>query len=144
MELQFDMLKFALAYREPLNHLTGSQGMKLRAYELTEDEWKIAEQLAGVLKARSQFSMVYSIFLTFCFKVFKEATLFFWGSTPTLSKVIPAMDYIDRHSASGSLNTKYLLSIQASMLIGKQLLNKYYNMTDHSEVYWIAMGMSIL
>ena len=29
------------------------------------------------------------------------------------------------------------------MLIGKQLLNKYYNMTDHSEVYWIAMGMSI-
>jgi len=39
----FDMVKFALAYREPLNDLTGSRGMKLRAYELTKDEWKIAE-----------------------------------------------------------------------------------------------------
>ena len=53
------------------------------------------------------------------------------------------MDYIDKHLATGALNTKYLPSIQASMLIGKQLLNKYYNMTDHSEVYRIAMGMSI-
>jgi hypothetical protein len=35
------MLKFALAYQEPLNVLTGSQEMKLRAHELTEDEWKI-------------------------------------------------------------------------------------------------------
>jgi len=53
------------------------------------------------------------------------------------------MDYIEKHLASGALNTKYLLSIQASMLIGKQLLNKYYNMTNYSEVYWIDMGMSI-
>ena len=51
----FDMLKFALAYREALNDLTGSQEMKLRAYELTEDEWKIAEQLSGVLEASSPF-----------------------------------------------------------------------------------------
>jgi hypothetical protein len=49
----FDMLKFALAYREPLDDLTGSREMKLRAYELTEDEWKIAEQLSGVLEASS-------------------------------------------------------------------------------------------
>jgi len=53
------------------------------------------------------------------------------------------MDYINKHLASGSIDMKYLPSIQASMLIRKQLLNKYYNMTDHSEVYWIAMGMSI-
>ena len=51
------------------------------------------------------------------------------------------MDYIDKHLASGALNAKYLPSIQASMLIGKRLLNKYYNVTDHSEVYQIAMGM---
>jgi len=80
------------------------------------------------------------MFLTICFKIFKEATLFFSGNTPNISKVIPAMDYIDDHLASGSLNPKYLPSIQASMLIGKKLLNKYYNMTDHSEVYRIAMG----
>ena len=88
-------------------------------------------------------SNMYSMFLIFCFKIFKEATLFFLGSTPNLSKVIPAMDYIDKHLVSGYHNRKYLLSIQASMLIRKWLLNKYYNMTDHSEVYLIAMGMSI-
>lgn len=53
------------------------------------------------------------------------------------------MDFIDKHLATGSINTKYLPSIRASMLIGKRLLNKYYNMTDHSEVYRIAMGMNI-
>ena len=51
------------------------------------------------------------------------------------------MDSIDKHLTSGALNAKYLPSIQASMFIGKRLLNKYYNMTDHSEVYRIAMGM---
>ena len=45
----FDMIQFAVAYREPLNDLTGCRAMKLRDYELTEDEWKIAEQLSGVL-----------------------------------------------------------------------------------------------
>ena len=50
------------------------------------------------------------------------------------------MDFIDKHLATGSTDPKYLPSIQASMLIGKQLLNKYYNMTDNSEVYRIAMG----
>ena len=43
------MVQFAVAYREPLNDLTGCRAMKLREYELTEDEWKIAEQLSDVL-----------------------------------------------------------------------------------------------
>ncbi|KIJ90205.1 hypothetical protein K443DRAFT_37414, partial [Laccaria amethystina LaAM-08-1] len=115
------MLQFALAYRTPLDGLTGIREMKLRSYELSEEEWKIAGQLAGVLD------------------IFKQATLFFSAQTPNLSKVIPAMDYIDKHLASGAVNAKYLPSIRASMLLGKQLLNKYYNMTDHSEVYRIAM-----
>jgi hypothetical protein len=89
-------------------------------------------------------SHAYSMFLILYFKIFKEATLFFLGSIPKLSKVVPTMDYINKHLVSSSINTKYLLSIQASMLIGKQLLNNYYNMTDHSEVYQIAMGISIL
>ena len=77
-------------------------------------------------------------------QIFKQATLFFSGKTPNLSKVIPAMDYIDRHLASGSVNMAYLPSIRASMLIGKKLLNKYYNLTDVSEVYRISMGMFVL
>lgn len=54
------------------------------------------------------------------------------------------MDYIDKHLASSSLDAKYLPSIKASMLIGKRLLNKYYDFTDYSEVYRIAMSMSNL
>ncbi|KAF8798267.1 hypothetical protein BYT27DRAFT_7019874, partial [Phlegmacium glaucopus] len=81
----------------------------------------IVEQLSGILK------------------IFKQATLFFWGKIPNLSKVIPAMDYIYKHLASGSISTAYLPSIKASMLIRKKLLNKYYNITDHSKVYWITM-----
>ena len=53
------------------------------------------------------------------------------------------MDFIDKHLATGSINPKYLPLIQASMLIRKQLLNKYYNMTDYFEVYRISMGMFI-
>ncbi|KAN0130488.1 hypothetical protein V8E53_011699 [Lactarius tabidus] len=46
----FDMLEFVLLYRDPLDDLTGIQEMKLRAYELSEGEWRISEQLCGVLK----------------------------------------------------------------------------------------------
>ena len=45
----FDMIQIAIAYCEPLNDLTGCRAMKLWDYELTEDEWKIAEQLSDVL-----------------------------------------------------------------------------------------------
>jgi hypothetical protein len=45
----FDMIQFAVTYCDPLNDLTGCRAMNLRDYELTEDEWKIAEQLSGVL-----------------------------------------------------------------------------------------------
>jgi hypothetical protein len=48
----FDMLEFALLYRKPLDDLTNNREMKLRSYELSEEEWIIAEQLAGILKVR--------------------------------------------------------------------------------------------
>ena len=54
------------------------------------------------------------------------------------------MDYIDKHLATGSVNERYLPSIRAAMAIGKKLLNKYYTLTDHAEVYRIAMGTLFL
>ena len=53
------------------------------------------------------------------------------------------MDLINSHLATAALNPKYERSIQAALAIGKKLLNKYYDMSDHSELYRIAMGMSI-
>ena len=53
------------------------------------------------------------------------------------------MDMIDKHLAIATLNNKYEPLIQAALAVGKNLLKKYYNMTDHSKLYCIAMGMSI-
>ncbi|KAG2739686.1 hypothetical protein P692DRAFT_201669890, partial [Suillus brevipes Sb2] len=52
--------------------------------------------------------------------VLKDATLFFSRSTPNLATVIPAMDLIDQQ-------------------IAKKTLDRYYQLTDKSEVYRIAM-----
>jgi hypothetical protein len=73
-------------------------------------------------------------------QIFKDATLFFSRSTPDLATVIPAMDHIDNHLATAGQNLKYSPAIRASLALGKAHLNKYYNMTDHSEVYRIAMS----
>ena len=68
-------------------------------------------------------------------QIFKDATLFFSHSMPNLATVIPAMDHIDAHLANASQNMKYSPAIHASLALGKAHLNKYYDMTDHSEVY---------
>lgn len=46
----YDMLEFAIEYREALESITGNQRMKLRQYELTEEDWEIATQLRDILK----------------------------------------------------------------------------------------------
>lgn len=48
------MLDFAVEYREALDSMTGNQRMKLRQYELTEEDWEITTQLRNVLKVRYQ------------------------------------------------------------------------------------------
>jgi hypothetical protein len=46
----YDMLEFALAFREALDTITSEKEMKLRKYEIDEQEWEIAGQLCEVLK----------------------------------------------------------------------------------------------
>lgn len=53
------------------------------------------------------------------------------------------MDRIDRHLATATQNLAYPLSLRAALTVGKTTLNKYYNRTDHSEVYRMAMGTFI-
>ena len=50
------------------------------------------------------------------------------------------MDHIDEYLATASQNVKYSEAIRAALALGKKTLNRYYNKTDHSEVYRIAMG----
>ena len=75
-------------------------------------------------------------------QVFKDATLFFsHGGTPNVASVIPAMDHLDKHLASIATSPKYGWAIKAAIALGKKTLNRYYDCTDHSEVYQIVMSM---
>jgi hypothetical protein len=50
------------------------------------------------------------------------------------------MDHIDAHLATATQTASYPISICAALAIGKKTLNRYYNKTDYSEAYRIAMG----
>jgi hypothetical protein len=51
------------------------------------------------------------------------------------------MDHIDKHLATAAIDNDYPLAIKAALVIGKKTLNRYYDKTDHSEVFRIAMCM---
>ncbi|KIM40436.1 hypothetical protein M413DRAFT_54247, partial [Hebeloma cylindrosporum] len=110
----FDMVNFAIDYRTAIDAITSNRDLNLRKYELADEEWIIA--------------------------IFKHATLFFSRDTPSISTVIPAMDHIDTYLAMAAQDLNYSPSIRAALAIGKKTLNRYYNKTDYSEVYRIAMG----
>jgi hypothetical protein len=77
-------------------------------------------------------------------QTFDNATKTFSSDTPSLPSVIPAMDAIDKELTKAVTSSKYSPAIQAALSLGKRVLNKYYSLTDHSDVYRIAMGMFIL
>jgi len=64
--------------------------------------------------------------------------------TPNLATVIPAMDHIDETLTTQSRDSNFEPSIRAAIGIAKKTLNKYYNKTDDSELYRIAMGVMFL
>ena len=45
----YDMLEFAVNNREALDAITGNQRMKLRQFELSEEDWEIVTKLCDVL-----------------------------------------------------------------------------------------------
>jgi hypothetical protein len=46
----FNMLDFAVEHITAIDAITSDHDMKLRQYELSEDEWDVARQLRDVLK----------------------------------------------------------------------------------------------
>ncbi len=115
-------------------------------FELSQEEWKAAWDLCDMLK-------VMIIFTSSCFflshhhhplllLVLKDATLYFsCTGTPTLTTMIPAMDMIDKVFTTAAVNnTEFSAPIWSSLLVAKKTLNQYYQLTDNSDVYRIAMG----
>jgi hypothetical protein len=52
------MLDFAVNHRKALDLLTQDRANGLREYELSESDWRIAQQLRDVLKVRALSSIV--------------------------------------------------------------------------------------
>jgi len=44
------MLCFAIKYRTPIDKITADKAIKLRKYELDNNDWKIIEDLVSVLE----------------------------------------------------------------------------------------------
>ena len=51
------------------------------------------------------------------------------------------MDHVDEQLTLFSHDRKYHPSIRAAVLLAKKTLNRYYGLTESSEVYHIVMGM---
>ena len=54
------------------------------------------------------------------------------------------MDKMHAELTAAAENVEYLPALQVALSLGKNLLDKYYSLTDDSEVYQIAMGMYII
>ena len=50
------------------------------------------------------------------------------------------MDRMHADLVTASTNENYSPAIRAALKIGKKLLDKYYSITDNSEIYRIAMS----
>jgi hypothetical protein len=137
----FQMLDFAVDYRKPLDLLSADRGNGLREYELKEEEWKLAAHLRDALKVRGTLSQRQHYLIFPHAQIFQDATLFFSRGSPDLATVIPVMDHIDQVLTSQSANHIYEAPIRVALIMGKKTLNRYYTLTDSSEVYRIAMSV---
>jgi hypothetical protein len=61
-----------------------------------------------------------------------------------IATVIPAMDTINEVLAMNALSSKYSVTIHVALSVGKKMLNHYYEKTDLSNTYQVAMGICFL
>jgi len=70
----------------------------------------------------------------------KGGPLFFSRDSPNFLRVIPTTDKIDNNFTQYLKDNNLNVAIRAAIISAKATLNKYYELTDHAEVYRIAMG----
>ncbi|KIM53898.1 hypothetical protein SCLCIDRAFT_137924, partial [Scleroderma citrinum Foug A] len=112
-----NMLEYCAKHQEPIEKIT-AQHQDLRKFELAEDEWELVKQLCTVLK---------------------DTTLYFSRATPNLATMIPAMDHVHEQLSLFSCDQKYSPSIHMAVSLATKTLNRYYGLTDSSEVYHITV-----
>ncbi|KAJ3777640.1 hypothetical protein FB446DRAFT_633659, partial [Lentinula raphanica] len=116
----YDMLAAFLEMKDPVSAFLDRSSHGLTDFLLNDDEWEAITDLVSVLK---------------------DATTFFSSSSPSVAAVIPAMDAIDEVLANGILNSQDLSApVRHALSIGKRTLNKYYQLSDDSHIYRVAIG----
>jgi hypothetical protein len=132
----FDMLNFMLKYCPEIDTMTATQNMS----------WC---HLNGGSQENSKMFYGYICFIALFLcahpfsphQIFKDVTLFFLQGTLNLATVIPTMDHIDKVLATSSDSPhQFSIAIHAVLAIGKKARNQYYNKTDQSDIYQIAIG----
>jgi hypothetical protein len=74
----FKMLSFALDYRTVYNELTANRAMKMRKYEITDNEWNIVKQLADVLKVSNTFVIIHMPYNSAVFSDIQRCNVIFF------------------------------------------------------------------
>ena len=55
------MMRFVLTYREAIDQITADKALKLRRYELDNDDWVIVEDLISILEVLVS-SVLYTLY----------------------------------------------------------------------------------
>ena len=74
------MVKMAYRFRPAIDDITADKSLKLRKYELNDNDWKVLGDLIRVLKVCFSFNHEMEYYsVNFLFKIYKDATLFFFS-----------------------------------------------------------------
>ena len=136
----FDMLSFAVEYREAIKQMTSECKNDLWQYELAEEEWAIVRELSDTLKVCMTSHFTASLLCQHSTDP-KRCYVILLACRFNLPLVILAMDHINTYFTNAIKRTSgNNPAIQAAMRIMKKMLKHYYLLMDASETYQIAMG----
>ena len=134
---------FVDRYKEPFDRITSDKNLKqAKKYELDNEEWDIVSDLINVLGVSCCLfinSNVTNMLNVYGRLQYKKATVFFSQDLASITAVIPAMDKLDNKM---NKQTKQPLhpTVIFAMKLAKNKMDRYWKITDLSDVYRIAMG----
>lgn len=112
-----------------------------RHLKLKREEWVILEQLEPLLGVR-HFSYFFLLRLISFSQAFYDISLLMQrAEIPLISAVIPSIDALVRVIDDFRDDTANHPAVRSAAMRGLNILNKYYQKSDESFVYRIAMGM---
>jgi hypothetical protein len=111
-------------------------------YQMSSVEWDIIEQMQPILRVRVyNLSSLMSTNMNFIFQTFISATEAIQTAEASLVyHIIPMIDKFNEILTTMIVNTELHLALRHAAKMASMMLDKYYTLTDESEVYRTAMG----